>query len=366
LSLKEIASIKDGLQQKQHSSLQKVGVADQACVSKQFSDYFDHQTKVYDQEHEETVKKRPSLSLRRKKREQDSTADVWKQKSPFKGKCSPFKRKYSPLKKLNLQTSRKLIMSSQHSEDNSIITLTSNIDQSSVSRYHPLQFVAAEQECHTSKDSPHRHDNDSSDALLNMGYLSPMLGAHVDSDCNLDGSLPLSPFQCQSPVPSSSDSPLNTSFTLMLAGSTSSSSSSSSQHSTSSCADDSPSPPPISPTSFGNKLDGQLVFCGQHVQCATSSDGSHEQLSGSCDQVAETPLDGSDNDAISYISESPKSKLSSSDIPMDTDDSMCIITPALAPPTSSYLLDTLDQYNLPHVVYEQPFCSNPRDVPPVK
>lgn len=351
LSLKEIASIKDGLQQKQHSSLQQVGLVDLACVS---SDYFDHQTKVDDWRHEETVKKRPSLSLKRRKKEQHSTANVQKRESPLK-------RKYSSLKKLNLSSSRsqqELIMSSQYSEDHDtdMDSVTLKVNQSSASRYHPLQFVTAKQEHCTNNDFLHHHGNDSSDALLNMGYLSPMFRTYVDSDCNPDESLSLSPFRCQSPV-SSSHSPL--SFTLMLAGS---SRSSSPQPSTSSCAGGTPSPPPISPTSFGNKLDINIVFCGQHVQydqVATSS-------AGSCDQVADTPLDGSDNDAISYISESPKSKLSFSDIPMDINDKTCIITPTLAPPTLSHLLNTMDQYNLPHVVYEQPFCSKPEDVPPIK
>lgn len=388
LSPNEISSIKDKLHQKQHSPLQQVGGADQTCASNvrdelhkhsllqvgeadqtcsstQLSGDLDHQTKV--DYHDDTVKRRPSLSLKkRRKKQQNNTTDLQKQASPFK------ERKFSPVKKLNLSTLKNqqelMTTSSQYPQKCDIDAVSSTIDEPPTSRYYPLQFVAATMECFT---SPHHHGDDNSDALLNMGYLSPMAHTHNDSDCDPDkSSLLQSTLKCCSPVPSIPDSPLNTSFSLALPGS-SCSSSSTPEHSSSSHTDSSsPSPSPPSPTSFGNVLNEKLVF--QQVQCDGIITGSHDQhqdpfLIGSCDQVVDMPPDGSDNYEISYVSdEPPKSKLTCSDIPMDADDNTCIITPELAPPTSSHLLDTLEQYGIPHVVYEQPFCSRPQDVPPVK
>ena len=392
LSSKEISSIKDGLQHKQDSPLQQVGVADQTYAPKQPSDHLDHQTKADDQIHEDTtvtskqssdyldhqtkaddqdttIKKRPSLSLKRRKKKQDGQSD---QKSPFK------KRKFSPVKKLNISGNEqdliKSLQCSQEMED----AMPSTLDVPSTLRYHQLQFVT--EEYSTSNDSqPHGDDDDDNnfDALHNMGYLSPMIDANVVTDYCPDqsSSLLLSPFKCCSPTPSSSDSQLNTSFSLVLHGSStdgsntdsssSDSNSSTPEHSSSSHTDGSPSPFP-SPTSFGNVVNEDLVFgdCQVQYDVVVTSVGSHDQDKGSCDHVVETPPGGSD-DAISYISESPRSKLSDSVIPVDTDNT-CIITPALAPPTSSHLLDTLDHYGISHVVHEQPFCSDPQDVPPAK
>ena len=366
LSSKEISSIKDTLQQKQNSL---VGVADQTCISKQPFDHVDHQTKTDDQV--DTAKKRPSLSLKRRRKKQDEIKSQ--------------KRKFSPVKKLNISTLRSneqdFITSSRCSQDCSIDmenVVSSTFDVPSTSRYHQLQFVAATEECF-SNNSPHHHDNDSphhrdndenfNNALHNMGYLSPMIDSNANSNCFPDqsSSLLLSPFKCSSPTPSSSDSQLNTSFSLVLP----SSSSSTPEHSSSSShTDGSPSPSPLSPTSFGNVLNDNIVFIDCQVQCdpVVTFAGSHDQEldKGSCDHVVDAPLDGSDNDAISYVSESPRSKLSDCVIPVDVHDNMCTITPVLAPPTSSHLLDTLEHYGIPHVVHEQPFCSNPRDVPPTK
>ena len=359
LSSKEIANIKNKLQPRQDSSLQQVGVADQTCTSKQSSDHIDHQTKADHQIHEDTaVKKRSSLSLKRRKKKQD---DMQSQKSPFK------KRKFSPVKKLNISSNEQdLIKSLQSSQDCNMDTedaVSSTFDVPSTLRYCQLQFVV--EECSTSSDSqPHHHDDDNFDALHNMGYLSPMINTTVDSDYHpgQSSSLLLSPFKCSSPTPSSPDSQLNTSFSLVLP----SSSSNTPEHSSSSShTDDSPSPSPHSLTSFGNVLDIVFGDCQVQYDLAVTSAGSHdqEQDKGLCDHVVDTPPD---NDAISYISESPRSKLSDSAIHVDADDNVCTITPALAPPTSSHLLETLDHYGIPYVLHEQLFCSNPRDVPPAK
>ena len=359
LSSKEISSIKDGLQQKQDSPLQKLGVADQACTSKQSSDHLDHQTKADDQD--TTVKKRPSLSLKRRKKKQDDKQSG--QKSPFK------KRKFSPVKKLNISNNEQdLIKSLQCSQECNIgmqDAVSSTRDVPLTLRYRQLQFVA--EEYSTSNDSqPNHHDDDNFDALHNMGYLSPMIDANTVSDyCPDQSSSLLLP-----PTPSPAHSQLNTSFSLVLPGSTDDSSSSSNsstpEHSSSSSHTDG-SPSPSSPTSFGNVLNEGLVFgdCQVQYDVAVTSVESHDQDKGSCDHVLETPPGGSD-DVISYVSESSKSKLSDSVIPVDTDDNTCIITPALAPPTSSHLLDTLDHYGILHVLHEQPFCGDPHDVPPPK
>lgn len=362
LSSKDISSIKDGLQHRQDSPLQQVGGADQNCTSKQSSDHLDHQTKADDQD--TAVKKRPSLSLKRRKKKQD---DVQYQKSPFK------KRKFSPVKKLNISSNEQdLIKSLQCSQQCDIgmedaVSSTSGVPLTL--RYHQLQFVA--EEYSTSNDSqPNHHDDDNFDALHNMGYLSPMIDANIVSNYCPDqsSSLLLSPPKCSSPTPSP-DSQLNNTFSLTLPGSSDDSSSNSStpEHSfSSSLTDGSPSPSP-SPTSCGDVLNEYLVFndCQVQYDGVVTSVESHDQDKGSCDHVVDTPPGGSD-DAISYISESPRSKLPDGVIPVDADDNTCIITPALAPPTSSHLLETLDHYGLPHVVHEQPFCSDPRDVPSAK
>ena len=395
LSPNEISSIKDGLQQRQHLPM---GVADQDLTSKQSSDCLDHQT-IDNQACEDTVKKRLPLSLKRRRRKQDTTTEQSK------------KRKFSPVKKLDLSTSNQqdLLTVSQLSQDCSVDmenTISSTVDEPS-SRYHQLHFVAAMEpvtkDCCTGNDSPHHHDDDKSDALLNMGYLSPVISTHTDPDCKPDmlcfveatepvtqeyctsndhhdnddtvhmgGMSPMmsthlecdykpdelqSPVKSSSPISSSCDSPLNTSFSLVLP-----SGSSSASEDSSSCSDGSPS---CSPTSRNITED---LILGDQKHYDKQATGSHDQegqlLKESCDQVVDTPLN---DDALSYISESPTSKLPSSEIPMDTDDdNTCIIAPALAPPTSSHLLATLDQYGLPHVVHEQPFCSKPQDVPPVK
>lgn len=409
LSPNEISSIKDRLQQKQNSPLD---VADQDLTSKQSSDHLDHQTKANNKVHEDSVKKRLPLSLKRRRRKQDTTTDVQEQSSPFK------KRKFSPVKKLDLTTSRnqqELMAVSQLSQDCRVDmenTISSTVDEAS-SRYHPLHFVAAMEpvtkDCCTGNDSPHHHDNDKSDALLNMGYLSPIISTHGDPDCKpdmlrfVDATEPVtqddctsndhhdnndsdcmgdmsqmlsihidndykmdeiqSPLKSSSPVSSSCDSPINTSFSLVLP----SSSSSASEHSSSSHSDGSPSPS-RSPASFCNIIESVIIGNQKQYDKLVTATGSHEQedhlRKGSFDQGIDTPLD---DDTISYISESPKSKVLCSDIPINTDDDdTCTIAPALAPPTSSHLLATLDQYGLPHIVHEQPFCSKPRDVPPAK
>ena len=409
LSPNEISSIKDGLQQKRNPPL---NVTDQGLTAKQSSDHLDHQTKASNQIHEDSVKKRLPLSLKRRRRKQDTATDVQEQSSPFK------KRQFSPVKKLDLTTSRNeqdLVAISQLSQDCSVDmenTISSTVDEPS-SRYHPLHFVAAKEpvtnDCCIGNDSPHHHhDNDKSDALLNMGYLSPIISTHTDPDCKPDmlhfveATEPVtqddctsndhhdnndsdrmggmsqmlsvhidnhykpdeihSPLKSSSPV-SSCDSPSNTSFTLVLP----SSSSSASEDSSSSHSDGSPSRSP-SPTFFYNIIESVIIRGQQQYDKLITAAGSHDQegqlLKGSFDQVIDTPLD---DDTISYISESPKSKLPCSEIPVSTDDdNTCIIVPALTPPTSSHLLATLDQYSLPHVVHEQPFCSKPQDVPPDK
>ena len=360
LSLKEISSIKDGLQQKQDPSVQQVGVADQARVTNRPLDGCDCHTKAADCEmqKEAVIKKRPSLSLKRR-RHQDITTDVRKRRSPFK-------IKFSPVKKSNLVmlTNEELMLSSQLYSADMGSTESSKVDESLTSRYNPLQFVPSVQEHPTSRNPPCRQDDDNFDALLNMGYLSPVRNTHADHEFNPDdSSLLLSPLHCISPVPSTANSPLNKSFSLVLPGS----SSSSPQQSSSSCTDtSSPSPPSLSPTSCGHKLIEDVVIDGQVHYDEVMSSGSHDHIKESTNQIVDPPLDGSDSyDAISCISESPKSKLCD-DGTIDADDSTCVITPALAPPTSSHLLNTLDKYGLPHVVYEQPFCSDPHDVPPVK
>ena len=363
LSPNEISDIKCGLlQQQKHPSLQQVGVADQAYVPTESSDHPDCQTKA---DHQDTAKKRPSLSLKRRSKKQDSTNDLQKQISPSK------KRKFSSVKKPDLSISRNqqdFVTPSQYCSVDMESTVSSPFDEPSALRYHPLHFVAATEDNCTSKSSPHHHENDNSDALLNMGYLSPMTSSQVDCDCKT--SLLVSPFKSSSPAPSSSsDSSLNTSFSLVLPGS----SSSTSEHSTSSSTDGSSCSSSCSHSSFENVLiddiivgDPQMEY-KQVVTTAESYDPQQEPLlTGSCDQVVDTPLNGSDNDTLSYISESPQSKLPCSKIPLNMEDNICIITPASAPPTSSHLLDTLDQYGIPHVIHEQPFCSNPHDVPPTK
>ena len=306
--------------------------------------HFDNidQTKAGDQICEDTSKKRPSLSLRKRKKKHGETSDaiVQSQQSPFK------KKKFSPVKKLYLSALRE---GDQNDLENAV---SSTFDVLSTSRYHQLQFVAATEKCHA---IPHHHDNDNYDALHNMGYLSPVINDYDRYPVNSSSVL----LKCSSPTPSSSDSQLNTSFSLVLPGS----GSSTPEHSSSICTDDSPSPSSSSSTSLEDVVIDTLVS-----DLVVRPAGSHDQEQNLIlyDQVVDTPTGGSETDAISYISESPKSKLLDSATYLDTDDNACVIAPALAPPTLSHLVNTLEQYGLPHVIHEQPFCSDPQDVPPAK
>ena len=332
---------------------------DHTCKSEQCFDNID-QTRAGDKASEDTTKKRPSLSLKRKKKlRETSDAIVQSQKSPFK------RKKFSPVKKLNLSTLREGSQQDllEYSPGRGMgcgtgcsidmeNAVSSTFDVPSTSRYHQLQFVAAAEKCH---DTPHHHDNVNSDALRNMGYLSPVI---KDSDHYPVGSSSLL-LKYSSPSPSSSDSQLNTSFSLVLP----SSGSSTPEHSSSSCTDGSHSPSSSCSSPSENVA---IVIVADHL--VVGPVGSHDQEENLilCDLVVDTPTGRSENDGISYISESPKLKLPDSSTSVDANDNACIIAPALAPPTSSHLVNTLEQYGLPHVVHEQPFCSDPQDVPPVK
>ena len=363
----EIASIKDSIKQQQQQLQMEV----KACTTSDHSS----STTVYptvDKQLQEG-KRRPSLSLKRKQKEDRKR----KQRSPMKMR--------SRLKKISLSEEHQqsvTISPYQFDCTKEKVSTESTLmtDEVLTSRYHELQFAtegaSQQQQQHTEPQDNHHCYNDSSDALVNMGYLSPSVSTHVDST---EISILQSPFKSSSPVPLSPvpicRSPhLDTSFSLELR---SSSSSSSPPRSSSPCSARNHSPSP-SPTSHGDALQENLQICHQprlHVESAASSTtvGSCELIlasssGGSCDQEAATPTD---NDAISCISESPKSKLPRADldaiIPMDTSDhDACIIAPAVAPPTSAELLDSLQQYGQPDIVYQQPFCSVPTEVPPVK
>ena len=267
---------------------------DHTCKSEQCFDNID-QTRAGDKVSEDTTKKRPSLSLKRKKKlRETSDAIVQSQKSPFK------RKKFSPVKKLNLSTLREgsqqdlLEYSPGHGMgcgtgcsidmENAV---SSTFDVPSTSRYHQLQFVAAAEKCH---DTPHHHDNVNSDALRNMGYLSPVI---KDSDHYPVGSSSLL-LKYSSPSPSSSDSQLNTSFSLVLP----SSGSSTPEHSSSSCTDGSPSPSSSCSSPSENMA---IVIVADHL--VVGPVGSHDQEENLilCDLVVDTPTGRSENDVISYI-----------------------------------------------------------------
>ena len=348
LTLIEIANIKESIKQQQQPQPQ-MELPTLACTSTTSHPIINQQS-----QEDSVVKRRPSLSLKRK------------QKEHRKRKQRSSTQMLSPMKKANLSGDRqKLVTLSPHKEKTSV-ELTGTNDKENTSRYHKLQFAegTSQQQQHPEPSGDHHCYND---ALVNMGYLSPSISTHDDSP---ETFMLQSPFKSASPtqlspIPSCRSPHLDTSFYLELR-----SSSSSPPWSSSPCSARSQSPSP-SPTSAA--FQESLQICHQqqlHKKSAASS-------TGSCDVVLASSSDGScaatptDNDAISYISDSPKSKLQSTDsdaiISVHTSDhDTCLITPAVAPPTSGELMDSLQEYGLPDIVYQQPFCSVPTEVPSVK
>jgi len=344
----EIANIKESIKQQQpqlqmESPTQSRTASDHSCTTS----YSAIDKKLQEGS---VVKRRPSLSLKRKQKEHRKR----NQRSSI--------QMLSPMKKANLSGDHEKLSPRQLGKEKISVEQTVTIDKEHASRYHELQFAEGTSWDTESLDDHHCY-NDNSDALVNMGYLSPSVSTHVDCPETFMLQSPASPIQL-SPIPSCRSPHLDTSFSLELR-------SSSPPWSSSSCSGRSHSPS-SSPTSYGDVVLENLYICHQQqlqkepATIARSFDVVLASSSG--ESCAVTPTD---NDAISCISESPKSKLPITDndaiISMYTSDhDTCLITPAVAPPTSSELMNSLQEYGLPDIVYQQPFCSIPTEVPPVK
>ena len=168
LTTMEIASIKDNIKKKQH-------IQEQPSIEVSTSD---HSSRTSDcstveqqsQQESSVVKKRPSLSLRRKQNEGRKR----KQSNSIQ---SPHKK--ADLAKEHQKSATMSPRHAGHSQEKVSTKPTVRDDEVLSTRYHELQFEASREQWQP-PDDHHCYISDNSDALINMGYLSPSESTHVD------------------------------------------------------------------------------------------------------------------------------------------------------------------------------------------